>query len=71
MTHNESKRFTKNFATTSKKGKSKVSETYEMPRTWSNGVLEYWAIECTHKLKLSGNKLQNCNLKILNLVDIL
>jgi len=28
-------------------------------------------IECTHKLKLSGNKLQNCNLKILNLVDIL
>jgi len=40
---------------------------------WLNPHYPSWFhfIECTHKLKLSGNKLQNCNLKILNLVDIL
>jgi len=31
-----------------KKGKSKVSRTYEMSRTWSNGVLEYWGIKRRH-----------------------
>jgi len=28
--------------------KSKVSRTYEMSRTWSDGVLEYWGIKRRH-----------------------